>query len=362
MELGIIGLPKSGKTTVFNALTGVHAQASTGAAPSIGVVKVPDQRLEVLTSMFKPQRVVPAEVRYVDIPGAPEGLGRTSSIGGQYLSTLQLCDALLHVVRAFDDPSVPHADGFADPYRDISTMDMEFAFSDLAILERRWERLTSELKSVKAQERNRLQNEAALIGRMKESLSKDVPVREQTLSTEEARQISGYGFLTGKPMLILQNIDESQTPNIPEIEEELGRRLTSPDVAWAAMSAKLEQDLANMEPGEEQGFRESLDAGEAGSARMIKLSYKLLGLVSFLTTGPDEVRAWSVPQGTPAAKAAGVIHTDIERGFIRAEVVPFDDLVRSGSLAEARRQGVLRAQGRNYVVRDGDVINFLFNV
>ncbi len=366
MELGIIGLPKSGKTTTFNALTRGHAEASPASAasakPNIGVAKVPDPRLDFLASMFKPKRVVPAEVRYIDIPGAPEGLGRSGSLGGQYLNSLQRCDALLQVVRAFNDPSVPHVEGYTDPYRDISTMDLELTFSDLAILERRSERLTSELKGIRSQERNRVLGEAALIERLKEALSQDTPLREQNLTPDEELMISGYQFLTGKPLLILQNVDEGQTPNLLELEEEMSLRLNAPSVGCAVMCGKLEEELTQMDPEEEEGFRGSLKAGEAGADRMIRLSYKLLNLVSFLTVGPDEVRAWSIPEGTPAVKAASVIHSDIERGFIRAEVISYDDLVRCGGMVEARRQGVLRAEGRGYVVQDGDIINFLFNV
>ena len=363
MELGIIGLPKSGKTTTFNALTRGHAEAGDASAkPNIGVAKVPDPRLDFLASMVKPKRVVPAEVRYIDIPGAPEGLGRSGGLGGRYLNSLQSCDALLHVVRAFDDPSVPHVEGYPDPYRDISNMNLELTFSDLGILERRWERLTSELKGARSQERSRIQSEAALIERLKEALSQDIPIREQNLTPDEEHVISGYQFLTGKPLLILQNIDEERVPELLEIEEEMSLRLNSPRVGCTVMCGKLEEELAQMAPDEEESFRGSLKAGEAGADRMIRLSYSLLSLVSFLTMGPDEVRAWSITESTPAVKAASVIHSDIERGFIRAEVISYDDLASCGSMAEARRRGVLRAEGRGYPVQDGDIINFLFNV
>ena len=366
MELGIIGLHKSGKTTTFNALTRGHAEASAASAasgkPNIGVAKVPDPRLDFLAAMFKPKRVVPAEVRYIDITGAPEGLGRSVGLGGQYLNSLQLCDALLHVARAFNDPSVPHMEGYPDAYRDISTMNLELTFSDLALLERRSERLASELKGIRAQERNRIQGEAALIERLKETLSQGTPLREQNLTLDEERMIVGYQFLTGKPLLVLQNIDEGQTPNLLGLEEEMSLRLNAPHVGCAVMCGKLEEELTQMDPEEEEGFRGSLKAGEAGADRMIRLSYKLLNRVSFLTTGPDEVRAWTISEGTPAVKAAGVIHSDIERGFIRAEVISYNDLVRCGGMVEARRQGVIRSEGRGYIVQDGDIINFLFNV
>ena len=366
MELGIIGLPKSGKTTVFNALTRGRADTSPSGQPSgqpnLGVAKIQDPRLDTLATMFHPERVVQAEVRYVDIPGAPEGLGRTQGIGGEYLNTLQRADALLHVVRAFDDPSVPHVEGSIDPYRDTTTMNLELAFSDLAILERRSQRLDVELKGARAQDRERIRREATLLERLKEALAQETPVREHDLSAEERRLISTYQFLTAKPLLILFNIGEGQLPEVAALEEEMGPRLDRPGVRGAGMCAELEAELSQMDADEEEEFRQALGGGEPGAARMIRLSYELLGLVSFFTTASREVKAWSVPEGTSAVRAAGHIHSDMERGFIRAEVVSYEDLARCGSIAEARRQGILRLEGKTYPVKDGDVITFLFNV
>ena len=363
--LGIIGLPQSGKTTVFNALT--RGQAKTAAPqspgkPNLGIAKVPDPRLDTLVEMFEPQRVTPAEVQYVDIPAYPEGKSKTRGIGGQMLNTLQQSDALLLVVRSFESPSVPHPEGTVDPHRDLASMQLELAFSDLAILERREQRLQRDLKGAKAADRDRIQHESALIAQLKDSLEADIPIREQNLSSDERRSIADYQFLTEKPLLILFNIGEEQLQTIDAFEKEMAPRLGRSGVGTAAMCGKLEMELAQMDTEEERQFRESMDAGEAGAGRMIRLSYKLLGLNSFFTVGPDEVKAWTVTKSEPASLAAKRIHSDIERGFIRAEVVAYKDLALCGGIAESRRQGLLRSEGRTYPVQDGDVINFLFNV
>ena len=365
MQLGIIGLPKSGKTTMFNALTRgrVETTRAHGAGkPNLGVAKVPDPRLEALAAMFKPKRVVAAEVRYVDIPGDPEGMSKTHGIGGESLNILQQMDALLMVVRTFQNPSVPHQEGTVDPYRDATAMQLELAYSDLAILERRAERLQAEMKGAKAADRERLQREGILFTRLKSGLEEEVSIRDQELLPEERRSISDYPFLTAKPLLILFNIGEEELPNLDAMERETAVRLSRMSLGAAVMCGQLEMELAEMDEAEEQEFRASLGAGESGAARMVRLSYELLGLISFYTTVSHEVKAWTIGKDTPAAQAASRIHSDMERGFIRAEVVSYDDLVRCGGITEARRQGMLRAEGRTYPVQDGDVITFLFNV
>ena len=361
MELGIIGLPKSGKTTIFNALT--RGQATEDSTkPNLRVAVVLDPRLQRLAEVTKPQRVVPAEVHYTDLPGAPEGPGKTKGIGGTLLNALQQTDALLLVARAFQDPTVPHPEGTVDPYRDAAAMQLELAFSDLAILERRTQRLQKELKGARATERELAHRESALIARLKGTLEGEVPVREQQLSPEEWHSISDYQFLTAKPLLILFNIGEDVLTGMSTLESELASRFQRPGTAAAALCGKLEMELAQMDQADEQEFRISLGAGESGTARVSSLAYNLLGQISFFTTASNEVKAWTVSKDTPAAAAAGRIHSDMERGFIRAEVVPYEELVRCGSVTEARRQGLLRTEGRAYPVQDGDVITFLFNV
>ena len=366
MELGIIGLPRSGKTTVFNALTRGHAETASfgtaGQQAQRGVAKVPDPRLAVLEEMFHPHRTVPAEVQYIDIPGAPEGLGRSRGIGGEFLNVLQRCDALLHVVRAFEDPTVPHVEKSIDPYRDAATMDLELAFVDLGILERREQRIQTSLKGARGHERDLLLREQEVLSNIRATLERDVPIREQQVPQEAHPLLENYQLLTAKPLQVLFNIGEEQLSQAAQIEEEMRRRLARPHVKCAALGGKLEMELSQMDPPEEQEFRQSLGAGEAGLERMVRFSQTLLGLVSFFTTASNEVKAWTIAAGTPAQTAAGRIHSDMERGFIRAEVVHFDDLQRCGSLTEAKRQGLLRLEGKTYAVEDGDVITFLFNV
>ena len=366
MIIGIIGPPKSGKTTIFNAITRGHAEtaayAISGAELNAGIAKVPDPRLRALEQMYSSKRVVPAEVQYVDVPGALEGHGRNWGIAGGAMNALQGCDALVLVVRAFEDPAVPHPEETVDPYRDTTAIELELAFADLAILERRRERIQAHLKGAKVSERAGLMKETELLAGVQEALEQEVPQRQQQLSPEAATLVGGYQFLTAKPLLIVFNIGEATLPERGALEEEMRRRIDGAHIEVAALCGSLEMELAQMAPQEEAEFRESLGAGESGLERLLRLSYGLLGLVSFLTAGEKEVRAWSIVRDTPAVRAASKIHSNIERGFIRAEVVAYDDLMRTGSLAEARRHGVLRTEGKQYPVQDGDVINFLFNV
>ena len=360
MEIGIIGLPRGGKTAAFTALTGVSPAPGSGKA-NIGVARVPDARLDHLAEIFKPRKVVQAEVSYVDFPGLPEGAQRRG-IEGEQLNRLQRVDALLNVARAFDNPAVAEPEGGIDPFRDIETMELELAFSDLAILERRAARLESDAKSDKPQIREAARRERHWLDGVKEALEAGQPLRAQETTDEQERWLGNFQFLTAKPILHAVNIGEDQLGQAESLEAELAERVGGPNSAGFVLAAGLEADLAVMNPGDEAEFRASLGAGESGLARGIRCSYDLLGLVSFLTVGDDEVRAWPVPANTPAVRAAGKIHSDIERGFIRAEVVRYDDLVDAGSMAEARRRGVLRTEGKTYPVQDGDVMHVLFSV
>jgi GTP-binding protein YchF len=364
-DLGIIGFARSGKTTVFNAVT--HSRAATGYGgaqePNIGTVKVPDERLDVLTQMFHPRKTTPAELRYVDYPAAGAAFGRGQGPGSQFLNELRRMDGFIHVVRAFESAEVPHPEGSVDPARDIGSMNLELAFADLALIERRLERLEAELRSMKAGERMAGEREAALLRRLQQGLEADEPIRAQHLSSEEERMIAGYRFLTAIPLLILLNIGEDDVAGRESIEEEARARYGGPQLDVAAFCGKLEMELLDLSPEEAAEYRTELGLGaETGLDRAIRLSYHLLGLLSFLTAGEDEVRAWTVHDGATAPQAAGKIHSDLERGFIRAEVVRYEDLVAAGSIAEARRRGLLRTEGKSYVVQDGDVINILFNV
>jgi len=366
LEISIIGLPKSGKTTVFNALTrrtvSTEPRTLSRPTPNIGIAKVPEPRLEALEKIFHPKKVTFAEIRYVDIAGITKGFGKSEGIEGQLLNYLSKADALLHVVRAFKDETVPHVDGSVDPKRDIATMNFELIFSDLSIIERRLQRVREFLKGAKGQERDLIIKEEALLNKIKAGLEKEIPISEQGLTAEEIHSLANYQFLTAKPALIVVNIDENQIAESSAIEAEL--RQCYPKANWRilAVCGKLEMELAQLNEDESKEFRATLGLSEPAIDRVIRASYELLGLISFFTTVSDELKAWTIPKGTTALKAAGKIHSDIEKGFIKAEVLSFAELQRCGSLAEARRRGLLRLEGKNYIVQDGDIITFLFNV
>jgi GTP-binding protein YchF len=366
LEICIIGLPNSGKTTIFNALTKGKADtetyATTAATPNIGVSKVPESRLLVLDRIFHPKKITPAEVKYTDIAGAAKGLGKEEGIGGQFLNYLSNADALLQLVRAFEDENVPHVDGSVDPKRDIATMDLELVFSDLTIIDRRLKRLEDSLKGAKPSERDLLMKEQALLQKIKSELERDVPIWQQGLTAEEFRGLANYQFLTAKPMLLVINVGENQLTQASSLEAEIRSAYSRSQFEVVSVCGKLEMELTQLSDDEAVEFRNSLGLTEPAVDRIIRLSYQLLGLISFFTTVSEELKAWTITKGTTALKAAGKIHSDIEKGFIRAEVVGFNDLDRCGSLAEARKHGLLRLEGKTYTVQDGDIITFLFNV
>jgi len=366
IDVGIIGPGKSGKTTIFNALTAGRADTggfvSDGLAAHIGVAKVPEPRLKTLANMLQPKRVVPAEVRYIDVGASVKSLATGKGIGGELLNQLGNADALISVVRAFTDESILHPEGSLDVERDIATMNMELVFSDLAIIERRLERIETSLKGAKPPERQAILHEQETLMQFKGELEKDIPIRALSLAVGDARLFAGYQFLSAKPLLIVVNIGEEQLPKAADLEADLNSRHAQEKSRIIALCGKLEMELGQLDEAAAAEFRADFGLAESGLDRVIKQSYELLGLVSFFSTASGEVKAWSIPHGTSAVKAAGKIHSDMERGFIRAEVTGFNDLVRCGSLAEARKQGRLRLEGKDYIVQDGDVITFLFNV
>jgi len=366
IDIGIIGLPQSGKTTVFSALTGgsadVRGHAAAGQPAHVGVARVPEPRLNVLDAMLHPRKLVPAEARYIDVGASVRTLAGDKGIGGELLNQLSAVDTLICVVRAFEDDSIPHPEGGLDAGRDIGTMNLELVFSDLAIMERRLEKLEVSLKGAKPPERAGLLQEKEILLRLKAELENDRPLRELDLEPAAARIIHNYQFLTAKPLLVAVNIGEAQIAGAAAIEKELNERHRGAGCRVIALCGELEMELARMEAEEAKELREGYGLKEPGLERVIKASYELSGLISFFTIASSEVRAWSIKEGTTALKAAGKIHTDMEKGFIRAEGIGFDDLVACGSLAEAKKRGLLRLEGKDYVVRDGDVITFLFNV
>jgi len=366
LEICKIGLPKSGKTTVFNALTRgksqIAAYAPSALEPNIGVAKIKEPRLQVLETMFKPKKTTLAEIRYVDIALTARSTRKGSNISGQFLNYLSNANALLHVVRAFEDENVPHIEDSIDPKRDIAIMDLELVLSDLVIIERRFERLETLLKSAKPGERDSFIKEQALLQKIKAGLDKEIPIWQQGLSQEEIRNLTNYQCLTAKPMLVVINIGEKQLPRSASIETELRSACRYTSFEVAALCGKLEMELSQLDDSEAEEFRRELGLAEPALDRIVRLSHQLLGLISFFTTVSSELKAWTIPRGTTASQAAGKIHTDIEKGFIRAEVISFDDLNKCDSIAEAKKQGLLRLEGKNYVVQDGDIVTFLFNI
>jgi len=365
MQLGIIRLARSGKTTIFNAVTRGTAQVgaySSNTQPNVGVVNVPDDRVDRLAALYHPKKTTYATIQYVDFPAAGESFGKGEGPAGKFINDLGRMDALIHVVRAFEDETVPHPEVTIDPDRDIVTMDLELAFADLAIIEKRLQRMETELRSMKPGERDQLQHTRDLLLRMKTALEQEIPIREQNLAPEDWRLLEGSQFLTSLPLLLFVNIGERDLPQRAGIEAGFQSRYRRTGRNVAAFCGKFEMELNELGEDEAAEFRAAAGVAESGMAEAIRLSYALLGLVSFLTAGPDECRAWTVAAGSTAPEAAGKIHTDLKRGFIRAEVLHFDDLIASGSEAEARRHGLLRTEGKQYVVHDGDILNILFNV
>lgn len=361
MNIGIIGLPNSGKTTVFNALT--RGQAPTEAYSSgrmevhTSVVHVPDTRVDRLVEMFHPKKITYATVQYKDIAGLAKGMG-DGGLAGALLNEISQNDALLHVVRAFTNPDVLHPDGSVDPARDIAAMETELLLNDMTVITNRLERIASRIgKGGDPKERQALAAEKALLERLLALLEDETPIREVDLTPDEEKFLRGFALLSQKPLLILLNIDDDADEHIADSFQGL---VKGEHVAVSALRGKLEAELAQMEPEEAEEFLSEFDIPEPGLSRIIRQSYKLLRVQSFFTVGEDEVRAWTIPVGATAVDAAGTIHTDLARGFIRAEVVAYDDLITLGSMAEARKHGKLRLEGKEYVVQDGDIVHIRF--
>lgn len=367
MQVAIVGLAGSGKTTVFNTLTRGHAETGGfgGLTVNVGVVKVPDERLERLTVLFKPRREVPADVTYIDIPAPPsatDGGAGANDLPADALARLRNADALLHVVRAFEDPAVAHPDGSVDARRDLERFELELVLADLAVAEKRLEKLRTTGRHGTPAEREANEREGKVLERIVPALSSGLPIRDLGLAEDEAKVIRGYRFLTEKPVLVLANIGEADLPRANEVVAALTAGYEHRQTLLDALSARIEMEVGELDEESAAVFREELGLTESSLDRVIRLSYRLLGLISFFTAGPDETRAWTIHDGDDAVAAAAAIHTDLARGFIRAEVVLCEDLLTLGSMAEARRHGKLRSEGKSYRVRDGDVVEILFNV
>jgi GTP-binding protein YchF len=367
MRLGIIGLPQSGKTTIFNALTR-NDQPTTMSGGRFevhtAVVDVPDERVDRLSEMFKPQKTIYAKVTYADIAGLEAGgdggvqaaghAAARSGLSGALLNQLSQMDGFVHVVRCFESVAVPHPSGSVDPARDLQALDSELALNDLIMVERRLERLVDERKKGGGRDKAVIERETALFESFKETLSAGIPLRDIEIDPEQEKGLAGFGFLTRKPVLVVLNLGDGQEP--PMIEYPHQRSSLLP------LQGRLEMELAQLPPDEAQMFMEDFGVQELGLHRVIRMSYDLLGLQSFFTVGEDEVRAWTVRRGATAWEAAGAIHTDLQKGFIRAEVVSYDDLVSLGGLNEAKAKGRLRLEGKEYHVHDGEVMHVRFSV
>ena len=355
LRIGIVGLPQTGKTTLFQILTHTHGSTASSSRQEarVGVVRVPDARLDRMIEMFKPLKNVYATIEYMDMPGSVIELART----GVQSQSLRELDALVHVVRAFEDEAVPLAEGSVDPKRDIENVELELILSDLAVVEKRLERLE---KDIKKQKNPALEKEFQVLKVCKVALDKQTPLREVELGAEETKVIRGFTFLSLKPMLYVLNLGEGDAAkaNLAEqfaAEAGLKQRLRT---GVSAICGKVEAELAEMSEADAAEFLSSYGLKESATSRLINASYQLLGLISFFTVGEDECRAWTIRAGMTALEAAGEIHSDIQRGFIRAEVTKYDDLIATGSFAEARNRALLRLEGKEYVVHDGEIVHF----
>ncbi|MCQ4772699.1 redox-regulated ATPase YchF [Lacrimispora saccharolytica] len=365
MKLGIVGLPNVGKSTLFNSLTKAGAESANypfcTIDPNVGVVMVPDERLKLLADLYHSAKVTPAVIEFVDIAGLVKGASKGEGLGNQFLANIREVDAVVHVVRCFEDPNVIHVDGSVDPVRDIETINLELIFSDIEILERRIAKTVRGARNDKT-----LAKELELLNRLKEHLEEgNLAITYQTDDEDEQKWLAEYNLLTSKPVIFAANVSEddladdgASNPYVQEVRTHAKEQHSEVFV----ICAQIEQEIAELEDDEKKMFLEDLGLSESGLEKLIKASYRLLGLISYLTAGETETRAWTIKVGTKAPQAAGKIHSDFERGFIRAEVVNYKDLLDCGSLSAAKEKGLVGLEGKDYVVKDGDVILFRFNV
>lgn len=364
MKLGIVGLPNVGKSTLFNAITKAGAQSANypfcTIEPNVGIVDVPDKRLDVLAKMYDPEKITPAFIEFVDIAGLVKGASRGEGLGNKFLSHIREVDAIIHVVRCFDDTEIVHVDGSVDPVRDIETINLELIFADLETVDKRFERLGKLLKTGE----KKYAQEAEVLKKLKETLEAGKPARALELSDDEAELIRDMSLLTQKKVIYAANMSEDGIADAENNEylKRVREFAAAENSSVLPISARIEEEISTLDDDEREMFLSEMGLEASGLDRLVEKSYDLLGLISYLTAGPKEVRAWTIKKGTRAPQAAGKIHSDFEKGFIRAEVVSYDDLIECGSQLAAKEKGLVRSEGKEYVMQDGDVVVFRFNV